>query len=1431
MSIRPKTKRRVFILGLVFVLLFGAAAAVYLRYLQKRNADIATWRAAAMSAYAAGDYAAALPHFNKYLTASKAADQPRGEADTEALFAYGKSRASVIADNRHLWEARGIFERYLALVPGNLEAEHMLLDLYPRLSMYAEAVTRADDVLARHPDDVRALKAKTKALIQKGLQKDAKSLADAIASGERLNAVAPLDLDGHLLTQYALAATKRPAEELISRAEDLLKARPEDPRFELVLASAHLYANRLDKAREWLATAASRKAPDEQFVTELVTRLDALAMFKQSQDVLERAATEFGGDASLTRAAVHRQWQSGRYEGVAQRLAGLDPASPKSDPALLGLRALSLHQLGRKDEAKPVVDALATRGASDSAAFAWSTALRARAAEPALAPREQVEKYKAALEKDPGNAIIHQLRGEALARLGETTLAVDAWSDAARRAPSWAAPRARIASALSQDGRFGEAVRAAEDAFRRDRGDVSTVIVWAQAAYGLLETMPEQKELDRLLRTVEEIQQYAPGEPSTLPIYAAVLARSNRRDDAVKVIRSALDANPPPAPQVVARLAAVSRENGLGLEEAVGEKLRGAAAAGSPGAAYAAAHERLVAGKPQAGLALLTEARGKATGATPAEDLQWRLALAQYLDLVNDPTALAKWVELGDQHAGDLRVQSAALRARCRQQDRGFWKRTIERVKQLTVENSQLWRLEEAKFLLTGELGEKERASVVATLTELARNAPNSAEPQRLLAIAQERSAASGTRQAQQSSLRMAAEAMARAAELRPTDLAILGDLSRLLRLTDRGDEMPRHLDRAAASPALDRADRLRLAELYAQHGQQQRAIEVAAPLGNEAAPRLARWYRTTGQPQKALDLYARLLDDPQLDAQTVLDAATFFAEQNQPEQAEKFLARLDSIKEMQPGAKELVRAKFNERYRPAEATRWYAAAAAATGASPGVWRELAGHHLRQRRFAEALAAAEKGVAAHPQDAELLAMRARARELEPLAQDRSAMALATYLSFDPRNPAATEMLKILGDARSAPPADPSAGVEKIRPAADRHPTFLPLQVAAVRAHLRAGDPQKAELVARRAVASFPDDVDAVRVLAAVYATMGRWAEVRDAALTWRRLTPQDTLEPDVLIARAMLNSGDAAAAAERVAPHAKAEAEKALANAAGAAPANAEAIELYARALITSGKSDDAAALLEPVAKQSPAWRRLWLDLAGAFRSRELEAAAKWITRIEPAVAKDSPAERRDLATAWYVVGREFNDRESLNTAKSIARPLTGAGDAAAEAWMIMASCDEALGDLAAAEQEYREALKLRPNHAAAQNNLAYVLLLKGGPQALEEAYRLSNAATSASANTSSFYDTLARIEAKRGNLDGAVTGFRKALTLDPGSIEAMVGLTDILWQTGKREEARAQLTQIDNALQTSPRLPPQLQTQLDTVRSTLRRQSESRAE
>jgi tetratricopeptide (TPR) repeat protein len=1017
-----------------------------------------------------------------------------------------------------------------------------------------------------------------------------------------------------------------------------------------------------------------------------------------------------------------------------------------------------------------------------------------------------------------------------------------------------------MAAALVGDGRYADAVRVAEDAYKRSPDDLNIVVLWAQAAYALLEQSPGQKELERLSRTVEEIQRAAPGEPNTLPIYAAVLARGGNADAAAQVVRSALSADPPPPPAVLARLATVSREASLGLDDEIAKRLGQAVAApgaadAGPGAAIVAAMDRFDAGRPKEGLDLLNAARAKAGAA--GDTLAWQLAVAQYLDAIGDPSAHQTWVDLADKNPKDLGVQSAALRTRSRFQDRELWRRTIDRVKQLTVENSQLWRLEDARWILTApELSELNQSNVLTTLHELARNAPQSPEPRRLLAVAYERSAsaAGATVQKQQEALNSAVKAMQEACDLRPGDVGMVADLCRLLRAAGRGDEGVKYLDRLAARPRLEPAARARLAELYADQGLTRRALEIAAPLvpspiGNNGdaqrpaavsdpvaaavIPRMARWHRSLGEDDQAAALYQALLAAPDggesedagrgLTAQTVLDAANFFAGRGNRDEAEKFLARLDAMS-LQPGAKELVRAKFCERQVPQEAAKWYQAAATTAHAPAGVWRELAGYHLRQRHFAEAADAADSGLKHYAKDADLLAIKQRARELEPLAEDPAAQPLFSFLSFDPRNAPAVEMLSILTASRDGK-QKPEETAAKLRAAADKSPSFLPLQVAAARAHLRAGDAARAEQLARRAAANFPDDVDAIRLLASVYAAQGKWPELRDAATNWRRLTPRDTLEPDLLLARVALNDNDATGAQQRLEPYAKAHLAKAQA---GVEDANAEVIDLYARALIAQGKAADAADMLEPLARHSPTWRRLWLDLAGAFRTRELEAAAAWVTRVEPSVPRDSAREQVQLAGAWYVVGREFGDRESLQNARKLAEPWAGDASVAAEATTLLASCDEGLGNLADAEREYRQALKLRPGHSDVLNNLAYVLLLRWEGTGLAEARDLANKAIAANPSVASYYDTLGRIEAKLGNSDAAVSAFQKALARDGSSLEAMIGLADVLSHSNRRDEARQQLALIDNALRASPRLPAPLAKQLESVRTSLRSEVES---
>jgi tetratricopeptide (TPR) repeat protein len=366
------------------VLFGGVAAMMWTVNARKSAAKIAKARESAMVAYGKGDYVTALPFFSEYLTESKTAEKAPGTADVEALFAYGKSRLAIpLPKGEHLRQAKQIFERYLQLKPGDREAQHLLLELYPRMRYNEEALNLAAAVLEKDPKDVVALRARVTAY---GNQRKSK---EALAAAEELLKIQPDDLQTHFQVQGLTATMAKPGDDvgakLVTRYEALLAAHPNNPRFELLLGLAHHYANNHDKARQWLKTAAARKSTDPEVAARLTPLLEMYNLFNESNAVLERLASA-EDDPIHTRPLVRRLWQSGRPKDVLKRTDDQDPASPTSDTDLLAYRARALYDLNRPADATAIIDALATRK-DDMSAVAWATALKAHENEN-LAPRE-----------------------------------------------------------------------------------------------------------------------------------------------------------------------------------------------------------------------------------------------------------------------------------------------------------------------------------------------------------------------------------------------------------------------------------------------------------------------------------------------------------------------------------------------------------------------------------------------------------------------------------------------------------------------------------------------------------------------------------------------------------------------------------------------------------------------------------------------------------------------------------------------------------------------------------------------------------------------------------------------------------------------------------------------------------------------------------
>src|SRR5271170_3254939 len=158
MYLRPKTKRRLVFLLTCAALILGCLAGLVGTQLHRIEVRLQQDRALAMDAYTRQDYPTAMRWFRQYLSHS--------DNDADAIYAYADCRLHVPgADFGYLIEAKSIFNRYLELRPGDLMAQHQLLQIYRDLGYEDDAFALALTILKEHSDDLPALDAQIHGLI------------------------------------------------------------------------------------------------------------------------------------------------------------------------------------------------------------------------------------------------------------------------------------------------------------------------------------------------------------------------------------------------------------------------------------------------------------------------------------------------------------------------------------------------------------------------------------------------------------------------------------------------------------------------------------------------------------------------------------------------------------------------------------------------------------------------------------------------------------------------------------------------------------------------------------------------------------------------------------------------------------------------------------------------------------------------------------------------------------------------------------------------------------------------------------------------------------------------------------------------------------------------------------------------------------------
>ena len=1426
------------------------------RYLQKRSDGLA--------AMERGDYPAAVRNLSDYIGA-----KVQHQKDAEAILAFAKARMRVEEpDGSHIKQPIKLLQSYIELKrddpEAQLEAQRLLLKLYRESWRNPEAIQLADVILARRGDDLEALQTKADALLR------SQKYDEALATSQKINQLAPLNLEGYVLTIQAMLQLREPVDKTLAYSASLRSAHPDDPRFELLEGYVYLsYAHRAgdsssqaaqyrSEAQKWLLKAAAHPLPDEKFAQMLASDLEHLALYTvdatssqmlhtEAQRALEKALDS--NNPQILRLLAQRLFYTGQFQKLEERLKDLDPQSKMSRSELLAYRALALYQLNRTDEARAIVDALAGRD-RDEIAIAWAKGLRTHYGpyeSGAMEPRLAIRQLQDALVRDPYNAVLRMFLAEVYGGLNEDELALEQVERAEGVAPAWALPYNLAARILLGNGRVKEAEDQASRAYRCLPSNSSLASHLLICQYAALDVTGSDypQQLTRLLHDVGKFHELVlpdtqpiHDEP-TLPVQVALLARIGQKDQATDLLKQLARRHQEARQQQqkglsersLLALVALSRENRLGMEAPLMKVIQDNYGM-TPQVALAQAMNLWADGKAQEGLKRLRDV-AQAQG----NSVEFQSVLARYAELIRDPESRSLWIALGDDpaNADNRQLQSQILEvpslwpnrrspaSRLAGPDlakvRDFMQRTIDRVHRLTTDEGLAWKMGRARWLMTYGSADREAAEAASILTEIVRNSPYQVRARKLLAEALENIG----------DIPGAIDHLKIAAQRAPNALDLQWDLARLLQLQGQFDESRSRLNALAGHKLLTPQMAAQVAELLARQGDAKRAIEVLERQPSE--PRrdrmLAGLYAGQGRTGEAVRLYQAMIESSNPDPEALESAAEFYAQSNQLETARKCLSRIPGDA---PALRDLLLARFEEHYgSPEEAQKQYQAATRDGAAQAMTWRHLVGFYLRRAQLDEAAAAAAEGLSRQPEDGELQRLKDLATQLRSVKDAngpelREAIRpLVMALSLDPGDAAAKdgwEAIRAASPEASADDYAAAAGVkpaakalDALKPVADKHPQSLPLWNVLVNLQVLAGKPDAARDTLDRLIEQFPTSVEVAERAVALHAAARQWDRMLFAAKEWRTRTPGNPRRADLAIAEADDFLGRPAAAIDQVKPYVEA---------AKADPEHhADVLINYSRSLMLAGQDQEAADLLKPLVSKSGQWRIYWLSLTGIGKLPP-ERAQQWVEQAAALVSADAADEQLAVAKAWYELGSAGKSPDGFAKAIAILQVLANRPDASAQTLEMLASTAEQSGQFKLAMDSYRRALAKNPASAFSQNELAYLLLTHGTEADLPEARDLASKAVASPQAQAAYHDTLARVYLKQKQYAQAIRSFQTSLAMDANSLETQVGLGLALVEDKQTKKAAEQLDKIDRLLQLQPSPNPTLTEQIQSLRQRL---------
>jgi tetratricopeptide (TPR) repeat protein len=1413
MTIRPKTKRRLLILLSGAVLFTGGITWLYAYRMRVADGKLQVDKQVGLDAYRAGDYQTALDKLTEYINHEQKREGSR--VDPAAMLAFANARAKVPTKNGDfIVLAIRALQGYCAMVPDNAQEHDHLLEMEAPYPAYApDVMARANEVLRRNPDDLVALKAIAQIYVRE------RKFQEAAPAADRCAQLAPTDLDMQRMNFEIMRALGRPASEMHRHADALLAKYPADPRFMIVKAWAYYYGQNPAQPAEQrradsqayeklILQAAAQDPPTSLFASTTAALLNGRGDFGAAQDLLARAVAKFN-DPLLRQQLILRLWETRKYDQIVSRLKDLDTNSPATDTPLIALKALALYGLSDNKSADALVRSLAARGLDDPVALAWSTTLQTQFGSPPADLKTRLARYQQAHAALPDNGYIAFLLGVSYWQMDENELALQAWRQSCREMPAWDEPHVRLALLLVQMGQGAgdEAAAAADEATQAATAangsmDVRAAIANIKVNFARLSATPDSTNASALLNEVRQLQTQIPNEPETLPIYVALLDQTGQRAAAIDAINAACKNIGEDGEDALMSLVQISRTAKLGMDDTIYAAIDGKFGA-TPRLVYARAMELFNNARAGDGLQLLLA--GSDRNKNPDEAAQWQHAVCQYREVSHDPGAADAWQKLGDAYPNDINIQTAILTVgESAWSNRAFIKTTIDRLKLLTGDQAIAWKTAYARWLLSGDRADRDASEAVVLLTGITTSNPQEYLPHVLLATAYDRL----------KNYSGGLDEWRKAANLAPQSPEAQFNFLQALHNGDKREEAQVVFDKLARISHVPPDMALAAATIIAAEGDLQRAegMLLAYPTATNQVLHdacLAKVYRLENRANEAAAIYFNLAGAKLLDANTIREAADFFGTAQQIPEARKFLDRLGELS-LPPGERQLILAAFEEEHgTPEAAETLYEDAIKASPDDPAASIRQIEFLMRRQNWSKAQSSLDAAIARWPNNDLLTGLQKANTALAHFPHADELASLIGAISNDPRSAAGSDTLAVA--------TDPAGTIAQIQALLEKYPDFQPLYELAIRRLMTAGQAAEAAAVASKAMGRFPQSASAARITAEVNAASGKWNDAIIAARQWRKRVIENPQPADLFIAKADLLIEQPQDAVDTLSPY--------LADAKAQADGNSALLTVYSQALIQAGRESDAATLLRPLAQNSSRWRLAWLDLAPAAFS-DGAASGPWIEQIRPLLDPNSIDEHAALAHAYLSCAERQDYPQDFALAAQALQPFLQTGQLSAPNWLIYASSVAGTGDTAAAEQAYRQALKVDPNNAIAENNLADLLRKRGDAASLKEAQALVVQAIANhpdDPNSVSFFDTLARILVKQGRPDDAISAFEKGYAIDPRNLNILIGLSAVCASNHQIDAAVRYVSQINALILPGTHLNEEMAAELESARQAIR--------